>query len=119
MGIAQGVASFGGQGHTASVDALDESAVDQYCNAVVADTPKAAAFLACDAARLSAATVVNSAAGAAPDYENPLSECTKLFRGRMTSGSPQELKAHLEQWITWFKGLTQNGHLIDLAWVHQ
>lgn len=40
-----------------------------------------------------------------------MSEFTFLFRGRKTSGSPEEMQKHVEQWVAWFKELNAKGHL--------
>jgi hypothetical protein len=40
-----------------------------------------------------------------------MSEFTYLFRGRQTSGSPEERQQHLEKWVAWFKDLGAKGHL--------
>jgi hypothetical protein len=40
-----------------------------------------------------------------------MSEFTYLFRGRQTSGSPEERQKHMEKWVAWFKDLGAKGHL--------
>ena len=40
-----------------------------------------------------------------------MSEFTYLFRGRKTSGSPEEMQKHFEQWVAWFKELSAAGRL--------
>ena len=40
-----------------------------------------------------------------------MSEFTYLFRGRNTSGSPEEMQRHLEKWVAWMKDLGANGHI--------
>ena len=40
-----------------------------------------------------------------------MSEFTYLFRGRNTSGSPEEMQKHLEKWVAWFKELGAKGHI--------
>lgn len=42
-----------------------------------------------------------------------MSEFTYLFRGRKTSGSPEEMQRHFEQWAAWFKELDAAGRLMD------
>jgi hypothetical protein len=42
-----------------------------------------------------------------------MSEFTYLFRGRKNSGSPEEMQAHFEKWVAWFKELGAAGHLKD------
>ena len=42
-----------------------------------------------------------------------MSEFTYLFRGRKTSGSPEEMQQHFEKWVTWFKDLGANGYIKD------
>jgi hypothetical protein len=42
-----------------------------------------------------------------------MSEFTYLFRGRKTSGSPEEMQKHFEQWAAWFKELGAGGRLKD------
>jgi hypothetical protein len=42
-----------------------------------------------------------------------MSEFTYLFRGRKTSGSPEEMQKHFEEWVAWFKQLGAAGHLKD------
>ena len=42
-----------------------------------------------------------------------MSEFTYLFRGRETSGSPEEMQKHVEKWAAWFKELGAKGHLHD------
>src|SRR5271165_3678319 len=42
-----------------------------------------------------------------------MSEFTYLFRGRETSGSPEQLQKHMEKWLAWFKELQANGHMKD------
>jgi hypothetical protein len=50
-----------------------------------------------------------------------MSEFTYLFRGRQTSGSPEQRQKHMEKWQAWFKelngkGIIKNpGHPLDLA----
>ena len=40
-----------------------------------------------------------------------MSEFTFLFRGRKTSGSPEERQQHFQKWTAWFKELGAQGHL--------
>ena len=40
-----------------------------------------------------------------------MSEFTYLFRGRKTSGSPEEMQKHFEKWVAWFKELGASGRL--------
>src|SRR5262249_42098680 len=40
-----------------------------------------------------------------------MTEFTYLFRGRQTSGSPEQMQKHLEQWIAWMKDLGAKGHI--------
>ena len=40
-----------------------------------------------------------------------MSEFTYLFRGRQTSGSPEERQQHLEKWVSWFKDLNAQGYI--------
>ena len=40
-----------------------------------------------------------------------MSEFTFLFRGRRTSGSPEESQQHFQKWAAWFKELGAKGHL--------
>jgi len=40
-----------------------------------------------------------------------MSEFTYLFRGRLTSGSPDEMQRHFQAWLAWFKQLEMTGHL--------
>src|SRR5215467_773278 len=42
-----------------------------------------------------------------------MSEFTYLFRGRKTSGSPEEMQQHFEKWVVWFKELGAAGRLKD------
>jgi len=42
-----------------------------------------------------------------------MSEFTFLFRGRETSGSPEQRQRHLEKWVAWFKDLGAKGHVKD------
>ena len=42
-----------------------------------------------------------------------MSEFTYLFRGRKTSGSPEEMQKHFEKWVAWFKDLSAAGRLKD------
>jgi hypothetical protein len=42
-----------------------------------------------------------------------VSEFTYLFRGRKTSGSPEEMQQHFEKWVVWFKELNATGHMKD------
>ena len=42
-----------------------------------------------------------------------MSEFTYLFRGRKTSGSPEEMQKHFEKWVAWFKELGTAGRLKD------
>jgi len=42
-----------------------------------------------------------------------MSEFTYLFRGRETSGSPEQMQKHLEKWVAWFKELGAKGHIKD------
>jgi hypothetical protein len=42
-----------------------------------------------------------------------MSEFTYLFRGRKTSGSPEEMQKHFEKWVVWFKDLGSAGRLKD------
>jgi hypothetical protein len=40
-----------------------------------------------------------------------MSEFTYLFRGRLTSGSPEDMQQHFRAWLVWFKELDATGHL--------
>ena len=40
-----------------------------------------------------------------------MSEFTYLFRGRLTSGSPDDMQQHFQAWVTWFRELEAKGHL--------
>ena len=40
-----------------------------------------------------------------------MSEFTFLFRGRKTSGSPEEMERHLEKWVAWMKELGAKGQI--------
>ena len=42
-----------------------------------------------------------------------MSEFTCLFRGRKTSGSPEEMQQHFEKWVAWFKDLDAKGYIKD------
>jgi hypothetical protein len=42
-----------------------------------------------------------------------MSEFTYLFRGRLTSGSPEQMQKHFEKWVIWFKELDNKGYLKD------
>jgi hypothetical protein len=42
-----------------------------------------------------------------------MSEFTYLFRGRKTSGSPEEMQQHFEKWVAWFSELKTAGHIKD------
>jgi hypothetical protein len=42
-----------------------------------------------------------------------MSEFTYLFRGRKTSGSPEEMQKHFEKWVAWFQELGAAGRLKD------
>jgi hypothetical protein len=42
-----------------------------------------------------------------------MSEFTFMFRGRKTSGSPEEMQMHFQKWVTWFKDLGAKGHIKD------
>jgi hypothetical protein len=42
-----------------------------------------------------------------------MSEFTFMFRGRQTSGSPEQLQQHMEKWLAWFKELKVKGHMKD------
>jgi hypothetical protein len=42
-----------------------------------------------------------------------MSEFTYLFRGRKTSGSPEEMQKHFEKWVAWSKELNAAGRLKD------
>jgi hypothetical protein len=42
-----------------------------------------------------------------------MSEFTYIFRGRKTSGSPEEMQQHVEKWVAWFKDLGAKGHMKD------
>ena len=44
-----------------------------------------------------------------------MSEFTYLFRGRQTTGSPEELQKHMQKWVAWFQDLHVKGHLKDLG----
>ncbi len=44
-----------------------------------------------------------------------MSEFTYLFRGRKTSGSPEEMQKHFEKWAAWFKELSAKGHIKDIG----
>src|SRR5262245_66314321 len=38
-----------------------------------------------------------------------MSEFTYLFRGRQTTGSPEQRQKHVEKWVAWFKDLNEKG----------
>ena len=38
-----------------------------------------------------------------------MSEFAFLFRGRNTSGSPEQMQQHLEKWVAWMKELGMKG----------
>ena len=40
-----------------------------------------------------------------------MSQFTYLFRGRQTSGSPEQRQKHMEKWVAWFKDLGEKGYL--------
>ena len=40
-----------------------------------------------------------------------MSEFTYLFRGRLTSGSPNDMQRHFQMWVAWFNDLDAKGHL--------
>ncbi len=40
-----------------------------------------------------------------------MTEFTYLFRGRDTSGSPEQMQQHMQKWVAWFKDLSAKGHL--------
>jgi hypothetical protein len=42
-----------------------------------------------------------------------MSEFTFMFRGRQTSGSPEQMQQHMQKWLAWFKELKVNGHMKD------
>jgi len=42
-----------------------------------------------------------------------MTEFTYLFRGRETSGSPEQMQQHMQKWVAWFKDLGASGHLKD------
>ena len=42
-----------------------------------------------------------------------MSEFTYIFRGRKTSGSPEEMQQHFEKWVAWFKDLNAEGYIKD------
>ena len=42
-----------------------------------------------------------------------MSEFTFLFRGRKSSGSPEDRQEHFQRWVVWFKELGAKGHLKD------
>jgi hypothetical protein len=42
-----------------------------------------------------------------------MSEFAYIFRGRKTSGSPEEMQQHFEKWIAWFKDLNAKGYIKD------
>ena len=42
-----------------------------------------------------------------------MSEFTYIFRGRKTSGSPEEMQQHFEKWVAWFKELNAKGYIKD------
>jgi hypothetical protein len=42
-----------------------------------------------------------------------MSEFTYLFRGRQTSGSPEQMQKHLEKWVAWFREIGAKGHIKD------
>ena len=42
-----------------------------------------------------------------------MSEFTFMFRGRDTSGSPEQMQKHTEKWLAWFKELGAQGHIKD------
>jgi hypothetical protein len=43
--------------------------------------------------------------------EKKMSEFTYLFRGRLTTGSPDERQKHMQKWVAWFKALGEQGRL--------
>ena len=50
-----------------------------------------------------------------------MTEFTYLFRGRQTSGSPEQRQKHMEKWVAWMKelngkGIIKNpGHPLDFT----
>jgi hypothetical protein len=42
-----------------------------------------------------------------------MSEFTCIFRGRKSSGSPEEMQQHFEKWVAWFKDLNAKGYMKD------
>ena len=42
-----------------------------------------------------------------------MSEFRYIFRGRKTSGSPEEMRQHFEKWVAWFKELNAKGYMKD------
>jgi hypothetical protein len=40
-----------------------------------------------------------------------MSDFTYLFRGRLSSGSPDEMQQHFQAWLAWFKQLEAKGLL--------
>jgi len=40
-----------------------------------------------------------------------MSEFAFLFRGRNTSGSPEQMQQHLEKWVAWMKELGLKGYI--------
>jgi hypothetical protein len=42
-----------------------------------------------------------------------MTEFSFLFRGRDTSGSPQQMQKTMEKWVAWMKELGANGHIKD------
>jgi hypothetical protein len=48
---------------------------------------------------------------AAVGEDRSMSEFTYLFRGRLTSGSPNDMQRHFQMWVAWFNDLDAKGHL--------
>src|SRR5262249_34582820 len=40
-----------------------------------------------------------------------MSEFAFLFRGRNTSGSPEQMQSHIEKWVAWMKKLVAKGYI--------
>ncbi len=40
-----------------------------------------------------------------------MSEFTFLFRGRLSSASPEQMQQHFSQWVAWFQSLRESGQL--------
>ena len=42
-----------------------------------------------------------------------MGEFAFVYRGRDTSGSPEQMQKHMEKWLTWFNELRANGHISE------